>query len=251
MSKGGYPDGARWTPVPDLFFSRDLPALDDPVALRVMLHVLWRTHRRKPGEPAAVRADDLAADPTLRRSVAGERTGAGDAAVGAGDAIDPAAEAITTALDTLIARALLIEVRVAGAGGPERWVMVNGREGRALKARLAAGDLALPDLPPAVAPPDAEPANVFALFERNIGLLTPMLAEELREAEAAYPADWIADAIRLAVQNNVRKWTYARAILERWAREGREGSDDAIDRRDHGRAGRRATGGRYAAFVEH
>jgi DNA replication protein DnaD len=48
-----------------------------------------------------------------------------------------------------------------------------------------------------------------------------MMAEELREAEKEYPADWIADAFKIAVENNKRSWSYVRKILTRWQTEGR------------------------------
>ena len=63
-------------------------------------------------------------------------------------------------------------------------------------------------------------------------MLTPLLAEELKDAEREYPADWIKDAFRIAVGNNVRRWNYVRGILERWRREGRgERRDDKEARR--------------------
>ena len=70
--------------------------------------------------------------------------------------------------------------------------------------------------------PSVEPRpNIFQLYEDNIGLLSPILADELRDAETTYPADWIEDAFRVAVAQNVRKWRYIQAILERWATEGK------------------------------
>ena len=47
------------------------------------------------------------------------------------------------------------------------------------------------------------------------------MAETLGEAEDTYPAEWIEDALRIAVQRNKRTWRYVAAILERWQREGR------------------------------
>jgi DnaD/phage-associated family protein len=68
----------------------------------------------------------------------------------------------------------------------------------------------------------AEIANIFRLYEENIGLLTPMIAEELREAERLYPWDWIESAFREAVTLNKRNWKYISRILERWATEGKD-----------------------------
>ena len=52
-------------------------------------------------------------------------------------------------------------------------------------------------------------------------MLTPMIAEELKEAEKLYPKTWIRDAIKIAVNQNKRKWYYISTILERWTAEGK------------------------------
>ena len=67
-------------------------------------------------------------------------------------------------------------------------------------------------------------SNIFDLYEANIGLLSPILVDELKDAEANYPREWIEDAVKIAVENNVRKWSYIRAILERMAIAGRDDS---------------------------
>jgi DNA replication protein len=36
-----------------------------------------------------------------------------------------------------------------------------------------------------------ESPNIFELYEKNIGVITPMMAEILKEDEAIYPASWI------------------------------------------------------------
>ena len=67
-----------------------------------------------------------------------------------------------------------------------------------------------------------KPSNIFSLYEDNIGMLSPMIGEELKEAERRYPSSWIEDAIREAVSNNKRNWRYIMAILNRWEQEGRK-----------------------------
>jgi len=70
-------------------------------------------------------------------------------------------------------------------------------------------------------PPLVPPPNIFRLYEENIGPLSPLVADELREAEARYPWPWIEDAFREAVERNKRSWSYIKAILRRWEEEGR------------------------------
>src|SRR6185312_575231 len=67
-----------------------------------------------------------------------------------------------------------------------------------------------------------ERPNIFVLYEQNIGLLSPLIADELKDAADQYPAEWIEAAFREAVQHNKRKWSYIRAILRRWETEGRQ-----------------------------
>jgi DNA replication protein len=67
--------------------------------------------------------------------------------------------------------------------------------------------------------------NVFALYEQNIGIITPMIAEELKEAEKLYPTQWIEDAFKEAVALNKRSWRYIARILERWASEGKDSGE--------------------------
>jgi DNA replication protein len=67
--------------------------------------------------------------------------------------------------------------------------------------------------------------NIFALYEQNIGIITPMIAEELKEAEKLYPPQWIEEAFREAVTLNKRSWKYIARILERWASEGKDSGE--------------------------
>ena len=60
--------------------------------------------------------------------------------------------------------------------------------------------------------PDVKP-NIFALYEENVGIIGPMMAEALKEAETTYPAAWIEEAFREAVARNKRSWRYIETIL--------------------------------------
>jgi DnaD/phage-associated family protein len=66
-----------------------------------------------------------------------------------------------------------------------------------------------------------EQPDIFTLYEQNIGMLTPRIAEELREAEKLYPETWIKDAINEAIALNKRNWRYIERILEHWSAEGK------------------------------
>ena len=67
--------------------------------------------------------------------------------------------------------------------------------------------------------------NIFSLYEQNIGMITPLIAEELKEAEKIYPPQWIEEAFKEAVTLNKRSWKYIARILERWASEGKNSGE--------------------------
>ena len=62
--------------------------------------------------------------------------------------------------------------------------------------------------------------NIFSLYEQNIGILTPLISEKLKDAEEDYPAEWIPEAFKEALNNNARNWGYIKAILDRWKVDG-------------------------------
>jgi DnaD/phage-associated family protein len=62
--------------------------------------------------------------------------------------------------------------------------------------------------------------SIYALYEENIGQLTPLVADELKEAEELYPQEWLRPAFETAAALNKRSWRYVARILERWAVEG-------------------------------
>lgn len=62
--------------------------------------------------------------------------------------------------------------------------------------------------------------NVYQVYEENIGLLTPMIADELDDLEKTYTELWVVEAIREAVKSNARNLKYVRAILFRWNSQG-------------------------------
>jgi DnaD/phage-associated family protein len=66
-----------------------------------------------------------------------------------------------------------------------------------------------------------ERPSIFTLYEQNVGLVTPIIADRIVEAIERYPEPWVEDAIEEAVAYNRRNWRYIQRILENWASEGR------------------------------
>jgi DNA replication protein len=224
----GFPAGpVRMTPVPAPFFTDLLPQIDDLGELKLTLYVFWRISQQE-GEVRFLSADDLRGDAALLAALATS-----------GRSGEPA---LADALERATARGSLIAVR--GEQPADAFYFLNSPRGKAAAESLARGEWSPADQPERTL--RVERPNIFTLYEQNIGMLTPMMAEILRDAEREYPAGWIAEAIRLAVEHNARSWKYAAAILERWKKEGRGAKPaSAEDER------RKYIEGEYADFIEH
>ena len=103
------------------------------------------------------------------------------------------------------------------------WYFINTVKGRQAVALIRQGKLT--DLG-AVLPEEArlrvERPNIFLLYEQNIGLLTPLLADQLRDLEKSYSPEWITEAFEIAVSRNKRALRYIQSILKRWETEGKQ-----------------------------
>ena len=193
------------TPIPNLFFSDLLPVIDDLAELKVTLHLFWLIGRKR-GALRYARLAELLKDGRLMAGLAMEDTGEG---------------ALRGALERAVARGTLLHANVQRGETSEEWYMVNSPAGREVRDKLRDGDLDLLADMSEDLQLQMERPTIFVLYEQNIGMLTPMIAEELRDAERQYPAEWITDAFREAVSGNKRSWKYVQAILERWRTEGR------------------------------
>jgi DnaD/phage-associated family protein len=102
---------------------------------------------------------------------------------------------------------------------------LNDPQGQRAVAGISQGRISIGGIIPregVVGEPPGPKVNIFTLYEENIGILTPLLAEEMKEAEQQYPWRWVEEAFKLAVSNNKRSWRYIEATLKRWATEGKK-----------------------------
>ena len=201
--------------LPASFFSELLPRIDDLAELKLTIYCLSAI-QQKEGKRRYLRLSELASDEALAKTLA--REGAESSAV------------LRRTLSRAVARGAFLEAALELGAGLERFYIPNDESGQALYRQIQYGEWrpgAGDDIE--VLPPRP---SIYGLYEENIGVLTPMIAEFIKEAETAYPRAWIEDAIRLAVEGNKRNWRYIRAILERWQQEGRSGETRG---RRHGR----------------
>jgi DnaD/phage-associated family protein len=142
---------------------------------------------------------------------------------------EAAQAAFDEALRRSLERSIFLGAEIRLGGAPEVLYFLNSPKGRAALKAIERGEWrpsSISQAPVELAP---EPPNIFRLYEENIGPLTPLIADALRDSEAIYPLPWIEEAIRIAVENNKRSWRYVNAILDRWQQEGR---DEPTNRRN-------------------
>ena len=89
-------------------------------------------------------------------------------------------------------------------------------------------------------------SNIFKLYEENIGALTPLLSDMLREAEKNYPSAWFEEAFEIAVSRNIRNWKYVEAILARWKEKGK---DERKDQQNPVKDADRYTDSEFSEFI--
>ena len=65
-----------------------------------------------------------------------------------------------------------------------------------------------------------ELGKICTLYEQNIGMLTPMIGERLKEIASDVPEGWFAMAVQEAVDYNKRNLRYIERILENWQVNG-------------------------------
>lgn len=208
----GFPEGKlRLTQVPNLFFSDLLPIIDNLDEMKVTLYAFWALNQKE-GQVRYLRLADFLNDREFMK--------------GMGPTPTLGAEALMDGIERAVARGTFLHVNVESADGQMDLYFLNTEKGRAAVEGITRGEWR-------PGPGSDEPVsllverpNIFVLYEQNIGPLTPLIADELRDAEQTYPSSWLQEAIELAVENNVRKWRYVLAILERWRQEGKQDGND-------------------------
>jgi DNA replication protein len=221
---GGFSEGkVRSVPLPEPFFAELLPLVDHLGELKVTLYAFWRLGL-KDGQYRFVQREDFADDELFMQGLSPSPRQAG--------------EALDDALERAEARGSLLRVIVEDAKGERNLYFMNTARGREAVEKLTRGDWRPESFDGTVVTLSHVRANVFSLYEQNIGPLTPLISDELRDMAEAYPAAWIEDAIRIAVKNNVRRLKYVLAVLERMRTEGhydqetRDASEPDLSRYD-------------------
>lgn len=182
----GFDSKNKLIPVPSVLLSSLLGEIDDFAELRCTLRLFWLLYQVK-GSPKKIRVEHLYVDDVLLKGL------------GTSDAI---AEGFRKA----VRRGTIIETN--------GWYMINNGQAPSIETDTQPHRLPAEDM-------EYDRPNIFRLYEENIGLITPIIAEELKSVEEEFPASWIENAIQEAVKNNVRNWRYIMAVLNSWKAKGK------------------------------
>lgn len=236
MGFAGFPRGTLYTPVPNPLLGPLLEEIQDLAELKVTLRSLWLLHRKR-SSPRALALQELLADRTLTRGLSGPAKDVG--------------EEIRRGLRLAVARGTLLVLHLPVKDDPPRpdgeLYLLNTEADRRALARLRRDGVPSDESrvfdvvedAPADAPTGERP-NIFALYEDNVGSISPLLAEQLKEAEQVYPWAWVSEAFEIAAIENKRSWRYIAGILRRWAAEGK----------DNGKTGRHSQKDDRQKYVE-
>ncbi len=209
----GFPARMKYTPVPNVLFSSLLPEINDADELKVLLYIFYLLYNKK-GNLRFVSVNELKGQAGLMNSFSGDFP-----------------DKLEKILCELVRKGALLHLPVKKAGAGQELYFLNSGANQLLITRINRGEIELPGLE-AVVSVDiiaGSPPDIYTLYEQNIGLLTPLIADELKESVKHYPESWIKDAIAEAAALNKRNWRYIARILEHWATEGK---DDGTHRRN-------------------
>ena len=217
----------HFTGIPDQFFGELLPVIKDINELKLVFYLLWSAYTQGDyGVPFNVQ--DIVLDENFVKGLEISN-----------DGTEPL---LTKLLEKLVQDKILVKVITADDSS----YFINSPRGRAAAELALSGSLFMAENQPRATLDIIKP-NIFRLYEENIGPLTPLIADSLRDAEDTYPEEWIEEAIQIAVANNVRRWNYIDRILSRWQEEGRDGTDRRNTQEDY----RRYLKGEYGEFGSH
>ncbi len=207
MPYSGFPRDVRFTPVPSQLLGPLLEEIDHLGELKCTLRLIWLLNQKK-GFPRSISLAELLADEVLVKSL--------------GNPSEGVQVEIRRSLERAVRRGTIASIEMERNGVKHALYTLNTEANRKWLSEMMVKE----GLPPSMQPLEAietqpEQPNIYSLYENNIGLLSPMIADQLREAEETYPLSWIEDAFREAVSLNKRNWRYIARILENWRREVR------------------------------
>ncbi len=197
----GFPDGElKMSALPEMFYTGLLPLIDDLLELKVTI-ACFRLCWQKNGLVHWTTSAELMRDPALS---------------------DVQEELAAGVMKAMRRGSLVGALDRSGV----QYLFPNSELGQAAADAIKRGEK-IESIPQIAVRP-----NIFALYEQNIGALTPLIVEQLEDAGKEFPPEWIEYAFAEAVKQNARSWAYVKKILDNKARGAKRettGRDVAAD----------------------
>jgi len=192
-----YKGNSDFASLPDSLFTHVMPQIQDIAELKVTMCISYLPQRKR-RYPPFVTYEELLSD--------------GVPVLGMGK------DALRPALELALKHGSILQLNLNVDGKWQDVYFANVESVRKAMDKIKQGELSIKEKSMQA----TEVPNIFTLYEQNIGMLTPMIVEELKEAAKLYPSQWVSEAFKEAVGMNKRNWKYIARILERWASEGKD-----------------------------
>ena len=212
------PDDHGATRVPNAVLSRVLDEVEDSKTLKLILRAIWLLERQR-GFPRYISTEDLRRDRVVSRLIRDESE-------------------LAECLNSAKAHGVLIEVPV---NGNECLLLNTESAERASFDGIARTATPENDSDGWDSPTTSDlPPDAFRAYEENIGVLSPMIRENILTALEDFTDEDITHAVRIAVENESRSWSFVAGVLRRWLRDG------VPHERNDGKSGRTTDRGRVS-----
>jgi len=202
MSFSGFNTGIEV--IPTQFFEEILPEIDSMTELKVSLFAIHLLNQFE-GDQRYILYSDFTDAAEFMEGLAGIE--------------EDREDALKDGLEKAVLRGTLLKVEYGG----ESLYFLNSPKGRTAVENLENGKWKPDAFLHLSGTLNLFRPNIFQLYEENIGPLTPLMADRLKDAEQMYSEEWITEAIDIAVVNNARSWRYIETILKSWKENGRNG----------------------------
>jgi len=236
--KGFSSHPGQLVPLPDEFFSKVLPGITDLFTLKVILFAFRQIALSEDQFPFLTHTA-LMRDPDLLKMM--------------GESSEDQQTNLQLALNNACEAGVILKAPITTENRNEILYFLNSPRGQKALDAIQNGNFNYnPDIGSTIQLTPAQP-NIFRLYEENIGPLTPIIADTLTELENEYSAEWIAEAFREALKNNVRNLRYIEAILKNWQEAGKH---DRTNRRSSQKNSEehdpdQYIGGEFSEFIDH
>ncbi len=192
------PDDFATTRIPNAVLGRVLSTIDDAVEIKLILRALWLLEHQR-GYPRYITRDDLRRDRVL-------------------SVVIPDQSDFDLILKSAIERGIFLEATINN----NICLMFNTESARRASIEVSSTSSDLNKDNNGWESPAASTgfADAFRAYEENIGILSPMIRQSILAELENFTDEHITHAIRIAVENESRSWSFVAGVLRRWARDG-------------------------------